>query len=62
MWITCEKMGILKKFLRKRKRSNDKLDEAVKLGHISKEELYRLRYQRAKQDYADFLKDQKKKK
>lgn len=50
------------KFIKKRQRNNDKLGEAEKLGLITKEELYRLRYERAKEDYAEYLKSAKTKK
>jgi hypothetical protein len=50
-----------KLFLRKRKVGNDKLTEAEKQGLITTEEMYRLRYERAKEDYADYIKKQKKK-
>jgi len=51
-----------KRFIKKRQKGNNRLEEAVKLGLISQEELYRLRYERAKEDYKAFLKTQKKKK
>jgi len=51
-----------KRFIQKRQKGNTRLEEAVKLGLISPEEQYRLRYERAKEDYKEFLRSQRKKK
>ena len=53
--------NILKRFLEKRKRTSTNLELAEKQGLITKEEHYRLKYERAKEDYMAFLKTTKKK-
>lgn len=54
--------NILKKFWFKKKPKKDKLEEAEKQGLITDEELHRLRYERAKEEYSDYLKRNRKKK
>jgi len=49
------------KFFKHKKKIPDKLDEALKLGLITDEELLRLRLERADQTYKDFLKKFQKK-
>lgn len=51
-----------KGFLKIRKKSNDKLEEAESEGLITKEEKLKLRYERAREDYEDFLIKNKKSK
>jgi len=52
---------ILRNFFKKKKKDlPDNLDKALTLGLITKEELLRLRLDRAEQKYKDFLKEQKK--
>lgn len=51
---------ILRKFFKK-KPIPDKLEQALELGLITKEELLRLRLERAEQTYKEFLNKDKKK-
>jgi len=51
---------ILRHFFTKKKNAiPDDLDKALALGLITKEELLRLRLERAEQKYKDFLKEKK---
>ena len=49
------------KFLKKKKPIKDDLEKALEQGLITKEELLRLRFERASQIYKDFLKEDQKK-
>lgn len=59
-----KKMSFLSRIFKKNKKEiQDSLEEAEKLGFITKEERLKLRLERAENTYKDFLnKDQKKKK
>lgn len=56
-----ESQTLMFKFLKRKKQIPDQLDKALAFGLITKEELLRLRLERAEQTYKDFLKKDTKK-